>query len=125
MAVLAMNFIFTFIAGPGVVRELAAGMPWILYVIIQSLTFGGGIAVILYGVRMMLAELIPAFSGVAESLLPNAVLGLDYPTVFPYAGTAVMLGFIFSLLGSILATLVMAFTGFSPVVVPRGPDKLL
>ena len=29
-----------------------------------------------------------------------------------------MLGFVFSLLGSILATLVMAFTGFSPVVVP-------
>ena len=118
MAVLVMNFIFTFIAGPAVVRELAEGTPWILYVLIQSLTFGGGIAVILYGVRMMLAELIPAFSGVAEKLLPNAVLGLDYPTVFPYAGTAVMLGFVFSLLGSILATLVMAFTGFSPVVVP-------
>ena len=91
MAVLVMNFIFTFIAGPAVVRELAEGTPWILYVLIQSLTFGGGIAVILYGVRMMLAELIPAFSGVAEKLLPNAVLGLDYPTVFPYAGTAVML----------------------------------
>ena len=79
MAVLVMNFIFTFIAGPAVVRELAEGTPWILYVLIQSLTFGGGIAVILYGVRMMLAELIPAFSGVAEKLLPNAVLGLDYP----------------------------------------------
>ena len=67
---------------------------------------------------MMLAELIPAFSGVAEKLLPNAILGLDYPTVFPYAGTAVMLGFVFSLLGSIAATLIMALTGFSPVVVP-------
>lgn len=118
MAVLLMNIIFTFVAGPDVVREMAAGTPWLLYVIIQSITFGGGIAVILYGVRMMLAELIPAFSGVAEKLLPNALLGLDYPTVFPYGGTAVMLGFMFSLLGSIIATLVMTFTGFSPVVVP-------
>ncbi len=118
MAVMVMTFIFAFIAGPSVVKELSGEMPWVLYIIIQSLTFGGGIAVILYGVRMMLAELIPAFSGVAEKLLPNAVLGLDYPTVFPYAGTAVMLGFIFSLLGSIAATLVMTFTGFSPIVVP-------
>lgn len=118
MAMLVMNFIFAIIAGPAVVRELAAGVPWVLYVILQSLTFGGGIAVILYGVRMMLAELIPAFSGVAEKILPNALLGLDYPTVFPYAGTAVMVGFIFSLAGSICATLIMAFTGFSPVVVP-------
>lgn len=118
MAMLIMNFVFAFVAGPDVVRELAEGTPWVLYVLIQSLTFGGGIAVILYGVRMMLAELIPAFSGVAETILPNAVLGLDYPTVFPYAGTAVMLGFVFSLCGSIAATLIMAFTGFSPVVVP-------
>ncbi|MGI5967158.1 MULTISPECIES: PTS transporter subunit IIC [Anaerotruncus] len=118
MAMMVMNFIFTFVAGADVVRGLAAGVPWVLYVILQSLTFGGGIAVILYGVRMMLAELIPAFSGVAEKILPNAKLGLDYPTVFPYAGTAVMVGFIFSLLGSIVATLIMAFTGFSPVVVP-------
>ena len=118
MAMLVMNIVFTIVAGPSVVAELSGDTPCVLYIIIQSLTFGGGIAVILYGVRMMLAELIPAFSGVAEKLLPNAILGLDYPTVFPYAGTAVMLGFVFSLLGSIAATLIMALTGFSPVVVP-------
>ena len=67
---------------------------------------------------MLLAELIPAFTGIAETLLPNSVLGLDYPTAFGYAGTGLMLGFIFSLLGSIVATIIMAATGFSPVVLP-------
>lgn len=118
VAMMILNFAFTAVAGTAVVDSIAGGTPWLVYVLIQSLTFGGGIAVILYGVRMMLAELIPAFSGVAEKLLPDARLGLDYPTAFPYAGTAVMLGFVFSLFGSICATLIMVFTGFSPVVLP-------
>ena len=84
----------------------------------MAITFGGGIAVILYGVRMMLSELIPAFSGIAEKFLPNVILGLDYPTAYPYAGTSVMFGFVFSLLGSIVGTIVMALVGVSPVVVP-------
>ena len=118
VAVLVMNIVFTLIAGPSVAAEAAGGTPVALYVVTMALTFGGGIAVILYGVRMMLAELIPAFSGLAEKFLPNVTLGLDYPTAFPYAGTSLMLGFVFSLIGSILATVVMGLTGFAPIVVP-------
>jgi len=118
VSVLLMNIAFTLVAGPAVASEMAGATPVGLYLVTMALTFGGGIAVILYGVRMMLAELIPAFSGIAEKILPNVKLGLDYPTAFPYAGTSVMLGFIFSLLGSIVATLVMSLTGFTPVVVP-------
>ncbi|MBC8588958.1 PTS ascorbate transporter subunit IIC [Paratissierella segnis] len=118
VAFLILNFVFVFVAGISVTQEIAESTPWIVYVILQSLTFGGGIAVILYGVRMMLAELIPAFAGVAEKILPNAKLGLDYPTIFPYGGTAVMIGFVSSLVGSVCATLVMSITGFSPVVLP-------
>ena len=118
IAVLIMNIVFTIIAGPSVVEAVAGGSPVGLYVVTMALTFGGGIAVILYGVRMMLAELIPAFSGLAEKFLPDVTLGLDYPTAFPYAGTSLMIGFVFSLLGSIVATIVMGVTGFAPVVVP-------
>ena len=81
MAMLVMNFIFAFIAGPGVVDELAAGVPWILYVLIQSLTFGGGIAVILYGVRMMLAELIPDSQVLRRSSFPTRCWDL---IILPY-----------------------------------------
>ncbi|MBR2809459.1 MAG: hypothetical protein IKE33_04460, partial [Erysipelotrichaceae bacterium] len=118
VAMFVLNLIFTFVAGPSVVAEIAGGTPWIVYDLLQAITFGGGIAVILYGVRMLLAELIPAFTGIAETILPNSVLGLDYPTSFGYAGTGLMLGFVFSLFGSIVATIVMAVTGFSPCVLP-------
>lgn len=113
-----VNIVFASIAGFGYVQKLAGDTPWILYLLSSSLSFGGAIAVILYGVRMLLAELIPAFSGISESLLPNAKLGLDYPTVYPYAGTSVMIGFLLHLLGSIVATLIMALTGFTPLVIP-------
>lgn len=118
VAVFLLNIIFTVIAGTSTVAELSNGTPWLVYDLIQALTFGGGIAVILYGVRMMLAELIPAFTGIAETILPDSVLGLDYPTAFGYAGTGLMIGFVFNLLGSIVACIIMAATGFSPCVLP-------
>jgi len=118
VSVLLMNIVFAIIAGPSVVAEYAGTTPVPLYIVTMAITFGGGIAVILYGVRMMLSELIPAFSGIAEKFLPNVILGLDYPTAYPYAGTSVMFGFVFSLLGSIVGTIVMALVGVSPVVVP-------
>lgn len=111
-------FIFAFVAGIPFVTELAGGTWWPVFLVSTALQFGGAVAIILYGVRMLLAEIIPAFTGVSQSLLPNAKLGLDYPTVYPYAGTAVLIGFLAHLAGSILATGLQAATGFSPLVVP-------
>lgn len=113
-----VNLIFALIAGVSYTQELAGSVPWLMFLLTASLEFGGAIAIILYGVRMLLAELIPAFSGIAERVLPGSKLGLDYPTVYPYAPTAVMLGFLLHLLGSIVATGVMAATGFAPLVIP-------
>jgi len=73
-----------------------------MYAIMQGLTFGAAIGIIIYGVRMILAELVPAFQGIAQSLIPNAVPALDCPTVFPYAPNAVVIGFIFSVIGGIV-----------------------
>ena len=67
--------------------------PWI-WGIITSLKFAAGIAILLFGVRMFLAEIVPAFKGISERLIPGAAPALDCPTVFPYAPTAVMLGFV-------------------------------
>ena len=52
VAIFFLNIIFTFIAGPSVGNSnFPERTPWFVYDLIQSLTFGGGIAVILYGVR--------------------------------------------------------------------------
>ena len=115
---LLVNVILAIISGFDYAQELAGSTPWLIYLITQSLTFGASIAVILYGVRTLLGSIVPAFAGISEKILPNAKLGLDYPTVYPYAGTSAMIGFLMHLLGSIVATLVMVVTGFTPLVIP-------
>ena len=69
--------------------------PWV-WAIVSALRFAAGIAILLFGVRMFLAEIVPAFKGISDRLIPGARPALDCPTVFPYAPTAVMVGFLSS-----------------------------
>ncbi|CAM3672208.1 PTS ascorbate transporter subunit IIC [Nocardiopsis rhodophaea] len=85
-------------ADPGTVAERVAetdpGLsPWV-WALLVGLRFAGGIAILLFGVRMFLAEIVPAFKGLTDRLIPGTRPALDAPTVFPAAPTAVMLGFI-------------------------------
>ncbi|MCW4459970.1 PTS ascorbate transporter subunit IIC [Microbacterium sp. MPKO10] len=73
-----------------------------------ALQFGVGVAVILYGVRTVLGELVPAFQGVAEKIVPGAKPALDVPIVFPFAANAVLIGFISSFIGGLVSLLLLA-----------------
>ncbi|MGD9621729.1 MAG: PTS ascorbate transporter subunit IIC [Mycolicibacterium sp.] len=75
----------------------------------QGLGFGVAVAVILFGVRTILAELVPAFQGIAERLVPGAVPALDAPIVFPYAQNAVLIGFLASFTGGLIGLAVLSF----------------
>jgi len=81
----------------------------VVWVILQSLTATGGFLVLLQGVRMFIGELIPAFRGIAQKIVPGAKPGLDCPVVFPFAPTAVaaglVIGFVGWLFGMALCTL--------------------
>jgi PTS system ascorbate-specific IIC component len=68
----------------------------------QALIFGGGVAVILLGVRTILGEIVPAFAGIAERVIPGAVPALDCPVAFPYAPNAVLVGFLASVVGGLV-----------------------
>jgi len=107
--VMIIIYVFALMAGPAVLEEFAEGGNYIMYAIMQGLTFGAAIGIIIYGVRMILAELVPAFQGIAQSLIPNAVPALDCPTVFPYAPNAVVIGFIFSVIGGIVGMFLVGF----------------
>lgn len=74
----------------------------------QALQFGVGVAIILYGVRTVLGELVPAFQGIAEKVVPGAKPALDIPIVFPYAANAVLIGFISSFIGGLAALALLA-----------------
>jgi PTS system ascorbate-specific IIC component len=96
----------------GVMDVYGGGSSWIVSSFLASLTFAGGIGVILLGVRMILADIVPAFRGFAELIVPEARPALDCPTVFPYAQNAVLLGYITSIVGGLVAlALQVAFGG--------------
>lgn len=82
-------------AGYGTATGFSSLNPWV-WAVVQSLRFAAGIAILLFGVRMFLAEIVPAFKGISDRVIPGARPALDCPTVFPYAPTAVMVGFLSS-----------------------------
>lgn len=75
---------------------------YVMLSVTEGLQFGVAVAVILFGVRTVLAELVPAFQGIAAKVVPGAVPALDCPIVFPYAQNAVLVGFIGSFTGGLL-----------------------
>ncbi|HHV1844800.1 PTS ascorbate transporter subunit IIC [Escherichia coli] len=83
-------------AGADAVKELSGGKNWFMFSIMQSITFAAGVYIILQGVRMVIAEIVPAFKGISDKLVPNARPALDCPVVFPYAPNAVLVGFLSS-----------------------------
>jgi len=98
---------------------LGANRNVFIHAFIQSVTFGAGLTVMLQGVRMMLAEIVPAFKGISDKIIPNAIPGLDCPLMFPYAPNAVIIGFIVSMVTSTLTLILIGTTGaFSFVILP-------
>jgi PTS system ascorbate-specific IIC component len=87
---------------------------YIMAAFAQALQFGVGVAIILFGVRTVLGELVPAFQGIAEKVVPGAKPALDIPIVFPYGANAVLIGFISSFAGG-LVTLGLIAVWLNPV----------
>lgn len=75
---------------------------WAVWAITSGLSFAGGVYIILSGVRLIIGEIVPAFCGIAEKLVPNAKPAIDCPVVYPYAPNAVLIGFLVSFLGGII-----------------------
>ncbi len=109
-------------AGGDFVREVSGGKHWSMFALMQSITFAGGVYVILQGVRMIIAEIVPAFKGISDKLVPNAKPALDCPVVFPYAPNAVLVGFLSSFAAGLVGMFllyVMGLTVIIPGVVPH------
>jgi len=71
--------------------------------VLNALNFGVGVAVILLGVRTIIGEVVPAFAGIAERIVPGALPALDCPVSFPYAPNAVLIGFLASVVGGLVS----------------------
>ncbi len=118
---LTMGIVYIIVAlfaGSAFITEnLSGGTNYIIYALQQAGMFAAGVTVILTGVRLILAEIVPAFKGISEKLVPNSIPALDCPIVFPYAPNAVLIGFLTSFLGGIVSLFIMVFTG-TTVIIP-------
>ncbi|UQZ75711.1 PTS ascorbate transporter subunit IIC [Niallia circulans] len=98
-------------AGSEFVNTLSDGVSPYLFAIMSALKFAIGVTIVYNGVRMILADLIPSFQGIATKIIPNAVPAVDCAVFFPYAQTAVIIGFICSFAGGIIGMIILGFAG--------------
>ena len=106
----------TFAAGPEVVAQYAKGVSYLVFGFLQSVQFVVGVYVLLAGVRLLLAEIVPAFRGIALRIVPNAIPALDCPVLFPYAPNAVIVGFIATTVGAILGMFLFPSVGLAMIL---------
>lgn len=92
-------------AGQTYVKDVTS-TNYIVFAIKQGLYFSTGIYIILAGVRMMIQEIISAFKGIAQKIVPDAIPALDCSILFSYRQDLIVLGFVCSMIGGIVAMFV-------------------
>jgi ascorbate PTS system EIIC component len=96
---------------------ISGGQNWLVFALLQALGFTAGMLVLLQGVRMLIAEIVPAFQGIAEKLIPGARPALDVPVIFPFAPNALLIGLIVGTIAQVVGMAALALIGW-PVPLP-------
>lgn len=118
IVMLLLFYISTFAAGEAFTQELAGSQHWLVYPLVQAFTFVAGMSILMTGVRMFLAEITNAFVIISEKYIPGSRPALDVPTVFPYAPTAVIIGFLSAYAAGLVAIVIMiSFPSIFPVII--------
>lgn len=103
---------------PGEVWGYAGGTTgFFTYLFTHSIYFGVGMTIMLQGVRLLIAEIVPAFKGIAAKVVPGAIPALDCPILFGYGPNSLIIGFITAMITSTVAILLTAGR-FPTVVIP-------
>ncbi len=101
----------------GFEADISGGQNWLLFSILQALGFTAGVLVLLQGVRMLIGEIVPAFKGVAEKLIPGAKPALDCPVIYPFAPNSLIIGLISGTIGQVVGMVLLALIRW-PVPLP-------
>ncbi len=117
LTMLILFVVVSMFAGPTYIHnELSNGSNWLAWSITQSITFAGGVYIILAGVRMLISEIVPAFKGFSDKLIPNAKPALDCPVVFPFAPNAVIIGFLSSFVAGLICMFLTPLVGLKVII---------
>ena len=116
-----LYLVLGFIVGlPAAAATFTNGVVWLwfLWIVMQGILFGGGLVILLTGVRMMLAEIVPAFHGIARKIVPDGVPALDCPMIFPYGQNALMIGFPVAMIASLVTLVIFGLAGYPYLLLP-------
>jgi ascorbate PTS system EIIC component len=117
LTMVLLFFIVAPIAGKQFIeKELSGGVNFLVFSLMQGITFAAGVYVVLAGVRMLIAEIVPAFKGIADKVVRDAKPALDCPAVFPYAPNAVIVGFLSSFAAGIISMFILPLVGLKVIV---------
>lgn len=117
MVVMVPLYIITALfAGEEFASTLAGDQQYVMHAFIESIQFVVGVYVLLAGVRLLLGEIVPAFRGIAMKLVPDAKPALDCPVFFPYSPNAVILGFITTTIGTVIAMFTLPVFGMAMIL---------
>lgn len=106
------------LAGQTYIAKQAGTANWVVFTLELGASFTVGIVILLTGVRMMIAELVPAFKGISDKLIPNAIPALDMPVFFPLASFSAVLGFIGAFIGEFVGFAILLLTGSPILMIP-------
>ena len=118
VVMLILFYISAIKAGQEVTQKLAVSTHWLVFPFVQAFTFTAGMSILMIGVRMFLSEITAAFVSISEKFIPNSRPALDVPTVFPFAPTAVIVGFLSSYVAGLIGVVVMVAFKFPVVIIP-------
>lgn len=112
-------FLMVLLVGFAIPGSIAAESNRVMYAVNQGLTFGAGLVVMLTGVRMLIAQIVPAFRGISEKLVPDAIPAFDCPVIFNYRPNAVIIGFVVAMITSTVLVLIFNATNlFGVMLIP-------
>ena len=112
MLLMGVSFLILYavvsLANYGAVKEIAAGagQSAVMWILLQSLNFAVGFSILMAGVRMFIAELIPAFKGIAEKVVPGALPAVDCPLFFPYGQVSMAYGGLIGMAAMVVTSLI-------------------
>jgi PTS system ascorbate-specific IIC component len=115
LSMIGIFVLCSFLAGKAYTEDITLNTHYIVFALKQGLIFSAGVFIVLSGVRMLVQEIMTSFKGIADKFVPDAIPALDCSILFPHRQRAMMIGFLFSLLGGYLAMFLVG--GYSLYVV--------